>query len=257
MNSFDSDGVRISYMTRGNVGDPVVLIHGFTVDTHWNWESTGLIDLLAKNFVVIAMDIRGHGKSDAPRDPSLYGLELLRDVSRLLDHLDITKAHLLGYSMGGEIALAYLAYYPDRVLKAVIGGGGLVEKHDAKYDLWMVDGDRLGSASPGDLVTDIRFPGTEIDGLLASTMNRNHAYALSAAAYGMLDLALDASLLSKNRIPTLLLVGEHDEFKPCADRVLQVGEKMKMHVLVDQDHITAISDPEFGIVARDFLLGGS
>jgi pimeloyl-ACP methyl ester carboxylesterase len=255
LNSFVSDGIRIAYYTKGKVGDPVVLIHGFTVDTRWNWESMGLIDLLSENFQVIGMDVRGHGESGAPHDRSLYGLELLRDVTRLLDRLDIGKAHFLGYSMGGEIALAYLAYHPDRVLKTVIGGAGLVEEGDAKYNLWKTDGDRLGSAKRGDLVTDIRFPGVKFDELVARTMNANDPYALSAAAYGMLDLALDASLLSENAIPTLLLVGEHDEFKYCADRALQVGRSMEMRVLEDQSHITAISDPDFGKIVEKFLLG--
>jgi pimeloyl-ACP methyl ester carboxylesterase len=104
------------------VGDPVILIHGFTIDSRWNWESTGLIDLLAEDFQVVATDVRGHGGSEAPHNPSRYGAEILGDISRLLDHLDLTKAHLLGYSMGGEIVLAYLAFYPERVLRAVIGG---------------------------------------------------------------------------------------------------------------------------------------
>jgi pimeloyl-ACP methyl ester carboxylesterase len=67
-----------------------------------------------------------------------------------LDQLDLTKALLLGYSMGGEIVLAYLAFYPERVLRAVIGGGGFVERGDDKHGLWETDGDRLGAAEPGD-----------------------------------------------------------------------------------------------------------
>jgi hypothetical protein len=56
-----------------------------------------------------------------------------------------------------------------------------------------------------------------LDESLARAMNANDPHALSAVAYGMLDLALDGGLLSKNPIPILLLVGEHHEFKYCAD----------------------------------------
>ena len=52
---------------------------------------------------VIALDCRGHGKSDKPTDPSQYGIEMVNDVVRLMDHLGIAKAHIIGYSMGGSI----------------------------------------------------------------------------------------------------------------------------------------------------------
>ena len=55
-------------------------------------------------FQLIALDCRGHGKSDKPHDPAEYGPEMAADVVRLLDHLRIEKAHLLGYSSGAFIA---------------------------------------------------------------------------------------------------------------------------------------------------------
>ena len=84
---FDSGGVKIHYIVEGQ-GEPVVLIHGFTADIDKNWR-TGfaigsdsiqpgprIIEALAKNYRVIALDNRGHGKSDKPRDPKQYGIEM-------------------------------------------------------------------------------------------------------------------------------------------------------------------------------------
>src|SRR5205085_2785653 len=98
---FDSNGVKIRYVTEGK-GEPVVLIHGWMGDSSmWGRDSSGNTQLKAADgFQVIALDCRGHGKSDKPHDPTQYGPEMAADVVRLLDHLKIEKAHLIGYSMG-------------------------------------------------------------------------------------------------------------------------------------------------------------
>ena len=81
-----------------------------------------IIDTLAKDFRVIALDCRGHGKSDKPHDATKYGNEMIEDVARLMDHLNIPKAHIVGYSMGGAITGKFITMHPDRVLTAVFGG---------------------------------------------------------------------------------------------------------------------------------------
>src|SRR3954452_21225039 len=81
---FDSKGVKIRYVVEGK-GEPVVLIHGFTQKIETGWSKT--IKTLAESYQVIALDCRGHGKSDKPTDPKMYGRELGEDVVRLMDHL--------------------------------------------------------------------------------------------------------------------------------------------------------------------------
>src|SRR5690242_5012425 len=86
---FDSNGVRIAYADKG-AGDPVVLIHGFTGSYARHFQGPGVIDALtAAGYRTIAVDCRGHGESDKPHDPNAYGLEMVADVVRLLDHLHI------------------------------------------------------------------------------------------------------------------------------------------------------------------------
>jgi pimeloyl-ACP methyl ester carboxylesterase len=122
---FDSNGVKIRYVTEGD-GEPVVLIHGWMADSSmWGRDSSGNTKLdttHAKGFKFIALDCRGHGKSDKPHDVAMYGPEMAADVVRLLDHLKIEKAHLIGYSSGAHIAGMVAATHPERVLSVVYGG---------------------------------------------------------------------------------------------------------------------------------------
>src|SRR3954470_17609413 len=120
---FDSNGVKIRYVTEGT-GEPVVLIHGWMGDSStWGRDRSGNTKLKGVDgFRLIALDCRGHGKSDKPHDPKDYGPEMAADVVRLLDHLKVEKAHLVGYSSGAFIAGKVAATHPGRVLGVVYGG---------------------------------------------------------------------------------------------------------------------------------------
>lgn len=120
---FDSNGVKTRYVDVGH-GEPVVLIHGFSSSLDANWRTPGIIDKLAKDFRVVALDCRGHGQSDKPHEASSYGIKMIDDVANLLDHVGIRKAHIVGYSMGGAITGKFITTHPDRVLTATFGGSG-------------------------------------------------------------------------------------------------------------------------------------
>ena len=118
---FDSNGTAIHYTDTGKRdGPPMVLVHGLLVDQSLNWASARRI--LEADFRVIALDVRGHGRSGGPHDAARYGREMALDVIRLLDHLDISRATVFGYSMGGMIATWLAARFPERLHVAVIGG---------------------------------------------------------------------------------------------------------------------------------------
>ena len=118
---FDSNGVRIHYIEQGT-GVPIVLVHGLG-GTLQTWITSGVMPNLAKDYRVIAMDCRGHGMSGKPHDPKQYGTEMALDIVRLLDHLGISKAHIVGYSMGANITSQLLTMRPERFLTATLGGG--------------------------------------------------------------------------------------------------------------------------------------
>ena len=119
--TFDSAGTTIRYIAAG-AGEPVILIHGYTVDTEKQFVRTGVFDALAKTYRVYGMDARGHGKSGKPHDPAAYGPQMALDIVRLMDHLKLRTAHVVGYSMGGHIVAQLLTLHPERFASATLGG---------------------------------------------------------------------------------------------------------------------------------------
>lgn len=110
------NGLKMYYEIHGK-GKPIVLLHGAFMTITSNWD--GWISKLAKSRKVIAIEMQGHGRTaDIPRD--LTSENLSDDVAALLDYLKIPQADLLGYSMGGEVALECAIRHPDKVRKAVI-----------------------------------------------------------------------------------------------------------------------------------------
>lgn len=109
---FDSNGVRLRYVEQGT-GEPILLIHGYTQNIETNWLDTGVFQNLAKDHRVIAFDLRGHGKSGKPHDPTAYGQAFVQDAVRLLDHLGIRRVHMVGYSMGAIITAKLLTTNAD------------------------------------------------------------------------------------------------------------------------------------------------
>ena len=123
MHKFNSDGVEIAYDLAGE-GPPILLIHGFASNGRVNWRDTGWIGTLADaGRRVIAIDNRGHGESQKLYDPSLYSAPIMaEDARRLLDHLKIARADVMGYSMGARIAAFLTIQHPARVRSAIFAG---------------------------------------------------------------------------------------------------------------------------------------
>ena len=111
---FTTGDVRLRYREIGR-GAPVVLLYGLGASLDaWS----GFADSLAAEYRVIVLDQRGHGQSSKFADPARYGREMGADVVRLLDHLRVLRAHLVGHSMGGVIAAYVAVHHPDRVATA-------------------------------------------------------------------------------------------------------------------------------------------
>src|SRR5271163_3908357 len=109
------NGVKMYYEVHGS-GKPVVLLHGAFMTITNNW--TGWIGELSKTRKVIAIEMQGHGRTaDIKRD--LSSENLADDVAALLDHLKIPSADLIGYSMGGGVAMQCAIRHPEKVRKVV------------------------------------------------------------------------------------------------------------------------------------------
>ena len=109
------NGLKMYYEVHGS-GEPVVLLHGAFMTITNNW--TGWIDELAKTRKVIAVEMQGHGRT-ADIERAISQEHLADDVAALLDHLKIPKADLIGYSMGGGVAMQCASRHPDKVRKVV------------------------------------------------------------------------------------------------------------------------------------------
>jgi pimeloyl-ACP methyl ester carboxylesterase len=120
--AFAEDGVPIAYEDVGS-GDPVVLLHGVT-ESRESWREAGYVErLLRRGWRLVLVDCRGHGRSGKPHDPAAYaGRKRASDIAAVLDHAGIPRAAVMGYSMGGVIALATAARYPDRVGALIVNG---------------------------------------------------------------------------------------------------------------------------------------
>jgi pimeloyl-ACP methyl ester carboxylesterase len=113
----DSDGVKIHYVTQGE-GPLVVLIHGFP-DYWYTWRAQ--MPELAKNFQVVAVDMRGYNKSDQPSGVENYALpKLVGDIDAVVRHFKRDKAVIVGHDWGGIVAWTYAMTFPDKTDKLVI-----------------------------------------------------------------------------------------------------------------------------------------
>jgi pimeloyl-ACP methyl ester carboxylesterase len=184
--TFDSADVPIAYSVAGT-GEPVVLIHGLYSSADINWQKPGTVKLLAERYQVVAFDLRGHGSSGKPTEDDAYGLAMVEDVTRLLDHLHIKKAHIVGYSLGGMIALKFVTLHSNRVLSGTLCGMG-----------WLREGSPLA---------DFR----------EKLPNREGGKTPSACLRGISKLGVTEEALQAVAVPMAVLVGDRD---PC--RILYV-----------------------------------
>ena len=259
---FDSDGVRIHYVDQGS-GQPVVLIHGYTGSLA-GWVETGVLPNLAKDYRVIAFDSRGHGKSDKPHDPASYGIQMVQDVVRLLDHLSIARAHIVGYSMGAVITAKLLTTHPERFLTATLGGA-------AGRQHWTAEDEAAAEAEAVELEqgtpfrslilrtapTDRPKPTEEaIQAISQRILDRNDRLALAALVRGRGAQTVSAVEMAAVQVPTLGLIGSADANLAAMNHLKSVLPALKVVVIEGATHAGqrgAMRRPEFVDTLREFI----
>ncbi|HZV07296.1 MAG TPA: alpha/beta hydrolase [Gemmataceae bacterium] len=256
--SFDSNGVKIHYVVEGK-GEPVLLIHGFAVNAQLQWGVPGIIKALAKDHRVIALDVRGHGKSDKPADPKKYGTEMVEDAVRLLDHLKIKKAHVVGYSMGAVITGKLLATHPDRLLSATLGGAGVLPEGVKLPPFVEKLADSLEKGEGiGPLLEALTPPGHPKPPQAAvQAINRtvvgDRSKVLAAVVRSWKTLAVSKEQLKNNKVPTLALIGADDPLRESINLIKDELANLKVVVIDDTDHMTAFVSPKFTQCLRKFI----
>jgi pimeloyl-ACP methyl ester carboxylesterase len=116
----DNNGVRIEYEVLGH-GEPLVLIHGWSCEGRY-WSEFGYLDKLRDEFTIIVPNLRGHGRSDSPRNRDFSDAAFASDVIAVLDDRGIDTAHVFGYSLGGWVVFELLATNRPRIKTAIVGG---------------------------------------------------------------------------------------------------------------------------------------
>jgi pimeloyl-ACP methyl ester carboxylesterase len=254
---FDSAGVKIHYIVEGK-GEPVLLIHGFAVDIQDQWVMPGIVKGLSDTFQVIAIDNRGHGKSDKPHDRNAYGMNMIEDPIRLLDHLKIRKAHVVGYSMGGLITSVIAALHPERLRTAVLGGMGWTPPGQDDLAIANLADSLEKGQGIGPLIRALAPVGSkpptqaEVDMMNKYLMAKNDTMALAAVLRGMPPQPTEAQIKA-NKVPVLALIGEVDPAKAGVDRLNGLMPNLKTVVIPGANHGTAHGNPEFIKNLKAFL----
>ena len=245
---FDSGGVRIHYEDRGQ-GDPVVLVHGFASSAQNNWGVTGWLDLLAREYRVLALDCRGHGQSDKPHDYAAYSGPMMEDdVSRLMDHARIGRALLMGYSMGGRISMGLLVRHPERLRAVVLGGIG--------QGIAVSDPARRSAIVEGLLASDVGAVQMETPKQFRrfAEANRNDLKAL-AACMGAERSQIDASRFAQNGVPVLIAVGTRDAIVGSAHALAKGINNSRLVEIEGRDHLNTPGDKRYKEAVSEFFRG--
>ena len=124
----EGEDVRLSYFVTGE-GPPVTLLHGFTQSGR-SWRE--LISRMPEGWKWIVPDLRGHGGTQTPRGAACSMDACTADLEALWDHLGVERTHLVGYSMGGRLALHVAAHRPGRVLSLLTIGAHAGLEEDAR-----------------------------------------------------------------------------------------------------------------------------
>jgi pimeloyl-ACP methyl ester carboxylesterase len=146
MPALDRQGVSIQYEVQGEPTGrpPVLLSHGFSASAAM-WD--GNVATLARERAVVRWDMRGHGRSAAPADPSEYGVEQsVRDMLELLDAVGAQRAVLCGMSLGGYLSLAFHARHPERVAALILVDTGPGFRREEPRREWNVVAERTAAA---------------------------------------------------------------------------------------------------------------
>jgi len=243
---FDSDGVSIAFIDEGE-GPPTLLIHGFASNHRVNWVATSwLADLKAAGRRVIALDNRGHGDSAKLYDPDVYRAPLMaEDARRLLDHLGIMQADVIGYSMGARIAAFLCLAHPERVRSAVFAGLGE----------GMVKG--VGRSEP--IAAALRAPSLEdVDDETGAAFRRfadqtgADREALAACILAARQV-LTPEELARISVPVLVAVGSDDTIGGSAEALARLIPGAEWFVIPGRDHMKAVGDRRHKAAVLAFL----
>ncbi len=246
MASFDSDGVEIAYIDEGE-GEPILLIHGFASNVVTNWVDPGWVQFLVQSGRrVIAYDNRGHGKSEKLYNPEVYGAPAMaEDARRLLDHLAVARADVLGYSMGARIATFLALAHPDRVRGLILGGLGI------NMVRGVVASGPIAKALEAESINDVTNDTARSFRAFAE-QTKSDLKALAACIRGPRE-KITPERLATIGVPTLIAVGTNDVIAGSGRELASLIPGAQLLEIPGRDHMRAVGDAAFKQGVLDFL----
>ena len=177
-------------------------------------------------------DNRGHGRSGKPHTANSYGMEMVRDVARVLDYLKIKSVHVVGYSMGAVIVNKLREKHPERLLSVTLAGYGEPPTPD-----------QFTRELQQEIETNLRRMGLQ-DG--------NDARALAMLTTRWSEWAVSVESMRGNKVPALAVIGQQDGFLVDTQKLAEMMPSLRIEV-IPGDHGTARSQPEFANAIISFL----
>jgi len=254
---------RLAYDHRGE-GDIVLFLHGIG-GNRTNWRDQ--LPVFAADYHAVAWDARGYGLSDDYDGPLDFG-DFARDIVRLLDHLNAKTAHIVGLSMGGRIALDFVARFPERAASLTLSGtrASFVQRTEAEREEFLrlrkkplvEDGKEPRDIAPtlarslmGRRSTDAHFQ--QLVESVAALHKDSYVKTIEVSTFYDRSAALDAI-----RVPTLLVYGGDDRLnRPELGREIAAQVVGAQFVEIpDAGHLCNIEAPEeFNEAVLSFLRG--
>src|ERR1700689_4514794 len=232
MPSFHNGAVEIAYLDEGE-GEPILLVHGFASSKNVNWVYPTWVSELKKNGRrVIAFDNRGHGESGKLYDAAAYEIGTMAgDISALMDHLNIERADVMGYSLGSRMTAVLALRAPQRLRSAILGGIGigLIEGGGP--------GENVAEALEAPSLEDVTDPVGRTFRAFADQTRSDHR-ALAACLRGSRRLMTreEAAGIAGIKVPVLIAVGTRDEIAGSAEGLGRIISGSEVLDIPNRDH---------------------
>jgi pimeloyl-ACP methyl ester carboxylesterase len=246
MPSFHNGAVEIAYLDAGE-GDPILLVHGFASSKNVNWVYPTWVSELKKNGRrVIAFDNRGHGESSKLYDAADYEIATMAgDISALMDHLNIERADIMGYSLGSRMTAVLARHKPQRLRSAILGGIGLglIEGGGP--------GENVAEALEAPSLEDVTDPvGRTFRAFADQTRSDRRALAACLRGSRRLMTREEAAAI---KVPVLIAVGTSDEIAGSAPALGKIISGAEVLDIPNRDHMRAVGDKVYKTGVLEFL----